>query len=321
MEPLVSVIIPTHRRPDLVVRAIHSALVQTLNQIEVIVVVDGPDEATQQALAAIDDPRLKIVLQSTNQGCAASRRTGVEVAQAPWIAYLDDDDEWMPQKLEQQLTIAQHSRYQFPIVSCYVKFKTSTEEHILPRRLPMDSEPLSEYLFVRNSLFQGEGLIQTSTIFTAKELLQRVPSRKQRHDDWDWLLRATACDGVGIEFVYEPLAIWNLGGDRQSISRAKNWQYSLDWIREQRHLVTAKAYSSFLLTEVSAKASASQDWKVFWLLAIEALRLGQPRLKDFGLHFGMWLLSPSLRRKIRTILAASKPQQPSSQSLDSTSSI
>lgn len=302
LEPLVSVVIPTHFRPALVKRAVQSALGQTLNQIEVIVVIDGPDEATRVELTEINDFRLKIIELPTNQGCCAARNAGVAAAEAKWVAYLDDDDEWMPQKLHLQLEAIRHSSYALPIATCYLIARTPTGESIWPRRIPTQSEPLSEYLFVRNTLFQGEGLIQTSTILTSKELLQKVPHRLKKHDDWDWLLRATTLEGVGIEFVPEPLSIWYLGEDRNTVSSVADWQYSFNWIQAQKDLVTPRAYSSFILAEVSARAAKSGDWKAFGLLLWEAISQGSPRLSDLCLYFGMWLIPPDTRQFLRNLL-------------------
>lgn len=123
----------------------------------------------------------------TNKGCCAARRAGVTTAQAKWVAHLDDDDEWMPQKLELQVEAVRSSHYTFPIASCYLVVRSPQGEFVWPRRPPAESEPLSEYLFVRHSLFQGEGLIQASTILTSKELLEKIPPSLtvKRHDDWD----------------------------------------------------------------------------------------------------------------------------------------
>lgn len=304
MEPLVTVVIPTYCRPQLVKRAVQSALAQTLNQIEVLVVLDGPDHLTRNSLAEIDDSRMKVIELPSNQGCWAARNAGVAAAQAKWIAHLDDDDEWMPQKLELQLEAITSSQYIFPIASCYLIARTPTEELIWPRRPPNQSEPLSEYLFVRNNWFKAEGLIQTSTIVTSKELLQKVPyeSSSQKHDDWDWLLRAMTIEGVGIEFVPELLSVWYLGEKRPSLGSAYDWQYSLSWIQSQRDLVTPRAYSSFILADVSARAALVRDWKAFWLLLWEAIRFGKPRLKDLGLHLGMWLISPTTRGWLQSLL-------------------
>ena len=116
--PIISTIIPTRNRPDLVYRAVESALNQTWQSIEVIVVIDGPDDATVAALDRITDPRLKKILLPENRGVAAARNAGIQVAKGSWIALLDDDDRWLPEKLERQMKIAGESSYSLPIVSC-----------------------------------------------------------------------------------------------------------------------------------------------------------------------------------------------------------
>lgn len=309
LEPLVSVVIPTYQRPQLVKRAVESALKQTLNQIEVIVVIDGVHEETSKILATFEDTRLKVIELPTNQGSRAARNAGINAAVAEWIAFLDDDDEWMTNKLELQLKVGQNSHYEFPIVTSFVIARTPTRDSIWPRRLPDKAESISEYLFVRNSGFQGEGLIHTSTIFTTKKLLEKISfnTALQRHDDWDWLLRATTKTGVGVEFVQQTLSIWYLGEARSSLSKSNNWQFSFDWIRDKRDLVTPRAYSSFILTEVSARAANGRDIRVLWILLWEAIRHGKPKFKDFLLCFGMWFISPQLRNWLRHLLTKKNP--------------
>ncbi len=305
MEPIVSVVIPTYSRSQLVKRAVISALAQTLHNIEVIVVIDGLDPATCAALAQIKDSRMKVIELPTNQGCRAARKAGIDAATGKWIASLDDDDQWMPQKLELQLKVAESSQHKFPIVTCYLVARSPKSDAILPRRLPKPSEAISDYLFVRNTLFQGEGLIQSSTIFTSKELLQKVPIlvNSQRHDDWDWLLRASSVEGVGVEFVPDILSIWYVGDPRPSLSKNNPWRASLDWIRAKRDLVTPRAYSSFILAEVSARAAKARDWNALLPLLWEAVRFGKPQLKDILLYLGMWFISPEQRNSLRHLLA------------------
>jgi glycosyltransferase involved in cell wall biosynthesis len=104
--PLVSVVIPTRYRPEMVCRSVLSALRQTHPNLEVIVVVDGPDPLTIAALGALDDPRLRTVPLPENVGGSDARNCGVRTSKGEWIAFLDDDDEWLPQKLEKQLALA-----------------------------------------------------------------------------------------------------------------------------------------------------------------------------------------------------------------------
>ncbi|MGL6344233.1 MAG: glycosyltransferase family 2 protein, partial [Waterburya sp.] len=128
MESLVSVVIPTRNRPLLVKRAVASAMAQTLLEIEVIVVIDGFDDKTQAELAKINDPRLRIVQLPESQGGAGARNAGVAETKGEWIAFLDDDDEWLPQKLERQLEVAKRSQSKFPIISCRLTARTPKGE-------------------------------------------------------------------------------------------------------------------------------------------------------------------------------------------------
>src|SRR5579859_2653801 len=100
MLPVVSVIIPTVRRPTLLARAADSVLTQTMRDLELIVIVDGPDDATVASLATIRDDRLRVIQIPSSIGPGNARNAGAATARAPWIAFLDDDDEWLPQKLE-----------------------------------------------------------------------------------------------------------------------------------------------------------------------------------------------------------------------------
>jgi glycosyltransferase involved in cell wall biosynthesis len=302
--PFVSIVIPTCNRAHLVERSIKSVLSQTFNLLEVIVVVDGPDKETSQTLSAIKDDRLKVVELSVSRGGAGARHAGVGAAQADWVAFLDDDDEWLPHKLEKQMQVAQASCHRLPIVTCYVTGTTPKGQFIWPKRALKPLEPISEYLLARSTLFHGEGMIQTSTLLVKKELLHSVPFKAdlQRHHEWDWLIRASTVSGVGIEFVPEPLVIWYAEEQRKSVSSKNNWQYSLHWIQGLRTLVTPRAYAAFLMTVVGAIASREGDLQAFWPLFREAVWVGRPKPIDLLLYLGMWLIPQDGRRQIRAMV-------------------
>jgi glycosyltransferase involved in cell wall biosynthesis len=98
----VSVIIPTFNRAQKVSRAISSALSQTFNDFEIIVIDDGSVDETSDVLAGFRD-RITLISHSENLGVSAARNSGIKASQSPFIAFLDSDDYWLPEKLDAQV--------------------------------------------------------------------------------------------------------------------------------------------------------------------------------------------------------------------------
>jgi glycosyltransferase involved in cell wall biosynthesis len=105
VEPAVSVITPTLDRLPFLRRALESLVAQTFDDWEAIVVVDGPSPEIAEFVATHPDPRVRVVQRETTGGTAAARNSGLEVARGRYIGLLDDDDIWLPQKLERQVPI------------------------------------------------------------------------------------------------------------------------------------------------------------------------------------------------------------------------
>src|SRR5262245_58858956 len=102
MAPRVSGVIPTHDRAHLVVDAIRSVLTQTFRELEVIVCDDGSTADTEASVRACGPPGPYLRLEHSGRP-GATRNRGIEAARAPWIAFLDDDDLWEPEKLALQM--------------------------------------------------------------------------------------------------------------------------------------------------------------------------------------------------------------------------
>jgi glycosyltransferase involved in cell wall biosynthesis len=101
MNPKVSVVIPTHERAYKVQKTIDSALAQTFSDFEIIVIDDGSSDGTGEILAEKYGDRIRYYFQM-NQGASVARNRGVQEARGEWIAFLDSDDLWEPEKLEWQ---------------------------------------------------------------------------------------------------------------------------------------------------------------------------------------------------------------------------
>jgi glycosyltransferase involved in cell wall biosynthesis len=98
----VSVIIPTYNRAMKVARAVASVLYQSFRDLEVIVVDDGSSDHTRSVLELFGR-HIRVLFHEASRGVSAARNTGIAASQAPFIAFLDSDDYWMPEKLERQM--------------------------------------------------------------------------------------------------------------------------------------------------------------------------------------------------------------------------
>jgi glycosyltransferase involved in cell wall biosynthesis len=101
--PVVSVVISTHNRAGLVGAAIESVLNQTFRDFEVIVVDDASEDDTEKTVRSFRDARIRYIRHPVGKGDAATRNTGIRNATGEYIAFLDDDDEWLPEKLRLQV--------------------------------------------------------------------------------------------------------------------------------------------------------------------------------------------------------------------------
>lgn len=105
VRPLVSVVIPTYNAVEYLRDTIASVLAQTMGDLECIVVDDGSTDGTAAYLASVDDPRVRLLRREHTGNVAAGRNAGAAAARGRYLAFLDHDDLWLPEKLESQLAV------------------------------------------------------------------------------------------------------------------------------------------------------------------------------------------------------------------------
>lgn len=296
--------IPSRERHRLLLeRALPSALGQSLSDLEVIVVVDGPDPDTELALARIRDPRLRVIVLPQQRGAAQARNVGVDAARAPWIALLDDDDEWFPYKLHDQLAVAAQTPG-LAVVVCPWITRTPQGDFPNPSRLPEPGERLDDYMLARRSALEETNGLISSVLLAPRQLLLEVPfdPALPKHQDWDWLLRVARHPQMHLAFTHRTAAVWYYGEERPSISRQLNWQSSLAWARGHYAVGTlsARAYVGFINSHVAPAGQVSRDRGVALTLLSEVIRAG-PRPFELLRLGGNLLATTETRTALRAV--------------------
>jgi len=106
---IVSVVIPTYNRAHMIGRCIRSVISQTYYDFEILIIDDGSVDNTEQVIRSFKDPRIKYVRNQIQVGANAARNTGIKLAKGKYIAFLDDDDEWLQTKLFKQMAVMENA--------------------------------------------------------------------------------------------------------------------------------------------------------------------------------------------------------------------
>jgi glycosyltransferase involved in cell wall biosynthesis len=183
VDELVSVVIPTCDRPTTVGRAVRSALTQTHQALEVVVV----DDCSTTPLALPDelgsDPRLSILRLDERSGAGEARNAGVRAARGDLIAFLDDDDEWHPTKIARQLDVLAERGDEVDAVEC--GFDLWEGKRLILRYLPEPDRDLRKALLAKPYLQPSTVLLRRS----AFEALGGFDRRLTRVEDWELWVR------------------------------------------------------------------------------------------------------------------------------------
>ncbi|MEW8499606.1 MAG: glycosyltransferase [Candidatus Thiodiazotropha taylori] len=235
----VSVIIPTYNRASTLPRALDSVFAQTLPPLEVIVIDDGSDDETKTVVER-DYPDV-IYLPQPNSGVSHARNSGIRHAKGEWLALLDSDDSWLPEKLQLQMASLNRSP-QLRIshtdeiwirngvrvnqMNKHAKQGGYIFEHCLPLCVISPSAAL-----IHHSVFQEYGLFDT-----------HLPAC----EDYDLWLRI--CAKEAVDFIEKPLVV-KYGGHQDQLSR-KHWGmdrfrvYALQKLLDNHDLNHANRYAA-----------------------------------------------------------------------------
>ena len=300
---LVSVVIPTRNRPQLLLRALSSALSQTYKKLEVVVVVDGPDSDTVLAVNQLQNERIKVVALAENVGGSEARNVGVRNAAGDWIALLDDDDEWLPTKIQKQMALIAGLSNKRAFVSCRFVERSGDEVRTYPVRLPERSESIDDYMCRPRGLRSGGELIQTSTLLAPRALLIDVPfvGGLKRGQEFVWLIEAGTRGGAAFHVLPETLSFFNADGfsDEARVSKKPNWRSFYQCLKTIRHLCRPRAYGYCIATRLLTDAIACDEaFGVKARLFRDCILHGGASPKCITTFLYIWMMPPLTRQKL-----------------------
>ena len=186
--PRATIVIPTHDRPRLLERAVASALAQTVEDIQVVVVDDGSAEPVRLALP---DPRLLVLRNHRALGASAARNTGLRAAAGRWVTFTDDDDELLPGMVQASLEAAERSPLPRPVSVLSAVVVVDGHGRVLETRLPVtlarQAPPYAEA--------PDDGFVQdANTLFAPVEVLRELGG-------WDETIKGWEMDDLLIRLV------------------------------------------------------------------------------------------------------------------------
>jgi glycosyltransferase involved in cell wall biosynthesis len=227
MKPAVSVVIPHYNRPRELAETLASLKTQTLEDWEAIIVDDAsrrdPSAVVNEILGS---QRGRVVRHPVNRGPSAARNTGVAAAKGEFVAFLDSDDRWHPEKLEKQMAAVERQPDPEAIfcVTKTVVVLGGSKSRCLPARPVSVGQDFSEYLYV------DHGFAQTSSFLLHRRTAASMGFAEELRQYEDHLFFITAgARGLRYLLVDEPLVTWrnddraDRSGRRDDLERARRY--------------------------------------------------------------------------------------------------
>lgn len=273
-DPVFSVVVPVYNRAHSVGPTLKSIQDQTYGEFECIVVDDGSADGAEleRAVRALSDARFHYIRRE-NGGGGAARNTGIKAARGKYIAFLDSDDLFLPQKLERFVGRMRDDPRQAGYSYLYVD-RGVGKYWIRPDRPIRAGEDMGEYLFVANQFVATPSLVLHRSTATATLFDPTVP----KGQDLDFCLRLY-CNGVRFFMIEEPLSVWVDIAECDRTSHASGYEASLAWLERSDRLLTKRARLGYRSTVLAYYLGWSRPLTVFrdlvvgWLVAGVPLRI------------------------------------------------
>lgn len=271
-EEKVSVIIPTYNRETTIARAIQSVINQTWPNYEIIVVDDCSTDHTREIVEEFGDDRIRYIYLEQNGGASRARNTGIRQARCEYVAFLDSDDEWLPEKLEKQMHVILHAPEQIGLVYC--RMMARQEEECDPIICPpffMSKDRLEGNLLAE---LAEQNLIGTPSVLARRKCLEQVGGFDESLsclEDWDMVCRIAEQWEIG--FVDEVLVEVHFSSGSVTSNIRGHFEARCRLIGRYRHLLAQKNILDKKIMEILVAAREDGYLEEAKKLLSEALNL------------------------------------------------
>ena len=306
----VSVVLTTYQRAELAKKALHSIIGQTWAPEEIFVVEDSGDTDLADWIAALGRDEIQYVRHESNRGLAAARNTGLRLARCKLIAYLDDDDQWLPTRLQEQVERLQSlsPEQQKDLAGVQVGCKIlNSDGRPIGLSLPLNqgnlrdsimsdgaATPSSCFMFFRSALLEIGGFDE--------DLISGID-----HDIWMKL----AVAGYSNEIIKKPLVVV-IGDERQTMMTdtkrrvagiaqyVEKWTPTYkEWFGEKAGAIYARKYYINVISGLAGRKFAQRRFRDGFYASKAALKRAKWRPE---------LLAIGIVRLLRAFLSSAVPQ-------------
>jgi len=200
--PTVSIAIATYNRAHLLKRAIQSILNQTYQDFEIIVVDDGSTENTEEVVKSFTDKRIRFIKHKENKGLSATRNTGIKAARGKYVAFQDDDDEWLPEKLEKQMNVFKNAQRKVGVVyTGFWRIEGDKKIYIPSREIQQKDGDIHKEILKGNFITAQAAVVKKECFQISGMFDEQIASRQ------DWELWIKISKDWYFKFIDEPLTI------------------------------------------------------------------------------------------------------------------
>ena len=236
----VSIIIAVFNEEKYISRCLESLAKQSYKDFEIIVIDDGSTDNTKKIVDSFCDDKIKYVYRENSGGASQPKNTGIKTAKGEYIAILDDDDEWLPEKLEKQIAFLK-KHPEIDVIGCDYFIKKELSSFSLNKGTEFLQEyKIPEYKDLFKRMLVTDDMGPGSIMVYRKEVFEKVglfDDNLKSGQDKEMRIRL-AEKGCRFGFVREPLVVYNTGHNNISSkgldikTREKDWEYIFNKYRK-----------------------------------------------------------------------------------------